>query len=194
LADLLLVEDLLHVHIRKLSLGERMKMELMASLLHQPDIIFLDEPTIGLDIVAQQKIREFLKSYQRENNTTILLTSHYMADVEALCSRIVLILGGQKRFDGSIDGFEDILGKEKIVSFSFNQEISREDAYLEELHASWYDDQNKVDVRIPEENLRQTCRDILQRYPVSDFQTENMPIERVMSQLMNNPDLLPPVQ
>jgi ABC-2 type transport system ATP-binding protein len=191
LAELLGVKGLLEVHIRKLSLGERMKMELMASLLHQPEIIFLDEPTIGLDIVAQQKIREFLKEYQKENDTTILLTSHYMADVEALCSRIVLILGGQKRFDGPIGEFEGILGRDKFVSFTFADDVDRSTEFWRSLDAKWNAEGRKVDIRIPEARLRDTCGKILERFPVSDFQTEKMPIERVMAELMNNPELIP---
>ena len=92
-----------------LSLGERMKLELMASLLHTPEIIFLDEPTIGLDLVAQENIREFIKNYHRDHNVTIILTSHYMADVHALCKRLVLIMDGKKCFDGSLSKFETIL-------------------------------------------------------------------------------------
>jgi len=91
LSEILGVSQLLHIHVRKLSLGERMKMELMASLLHRPEIIFLDEPTIGLDLIAQKSIRKFLLEYHQLHKTTIILTSHYMADVEALCPRIVLI-------------------------------------------------------------------------------------------------------
>ncbi|MCJ8346972.1 ATP-binding cassette domain-containing protein, partial [bacterium] len=123
MADLLGVSKLLKIHVRKLSLGERMKMELIASLLHQPEIIFLDEPTIGLDVIAQEKLRGFLLDYQKEHNTTMILTSHYMADVEALCDRIVLLLDGSKCFDGKLRYFEQILGKEKFLSFTFKQSV-----------------------------------------------------------------------
>ena len=91
---------------------ERMKMELMASLLHKPEIIFLDEPTIGLDLVAQENIRKFIKSYHHQNNCTIILTSHYMADIQSLCRELVLIFNGEKKYDGGIRKFENILGKD----------------------------------------------------------------------------------
>ena len=100
MAELLNVTSLLNTHIRKLSLGERMKMELMASLLHKPEVLFLDEPTIGLDLVAQENIRAFIKNYHEKNESTIIVTSHYMADVQELCEDIVLIFNGKKGFDG----------------------------------------------------------------------------------------------
>src|SRR5690606_35893830 len=119
MASLLGVKELLHVHVRKLSLGERMKLELMASLMHRPDILFLDEPTIGLDLVAQDAIRSFIKSYHERYKPTVILTSHYMQDVQALCSRLVLIMDGKKTFDGAIKDFEKILGSDKTVTFTF---------------------------------------------------------------------------
>ncbi|MFW7379137.1 MAG: ABC transporter ATP-binding protein [Oligoflexus sp.] len=191
LVSLLDVKSLLHVHVRKLSLGERMKMELMASLLHNPEVIFLDEPTIGLDLVAQQKIREFIASYQKQHDTTVILTSHYMADVAALCSRIVLILNGRKRFDGSITTFENILGREKFVTMSFHEAVNSQDPVWQNLDAQWNASFTKVDLRIAEQELRQTTIDILQRFPVSDLSTEKLPIERVMNTLLKDPDLLP---
>ncbi len=102
LALLLEIEDLLNLPLRKLSLGERMKMELIASLLHDPEILFLDEPTIGLDLVSQEKIRTFFRSYKERKNISIILTSHYMNDIEALCERVVLIFAGEKIFDSKI--------------------------------------------------------------------------------------------
>jgi len=190
LVTLLEVKPLLHVHVRKLSLGERMKMELMASLLHNPDVIFLDEPTIGLDLIAQQKIREFIINYQRQHETTVILTSHYMADVAALCSRIVLILGGQKRFDGSISTFENILGREKFVTMTFHEPVNSDDRVWQSLDPNWYPGFTKVDLRISEQKLRATAIDILKRFPVSDLSTEKLPIERVMNTLLKDPDLL----
>lgn len=190
LTDLLNVGPLLEVHVRKLSLGERMKMELIASLLHQPEIIFLDEPTIGLDLVAQQKIRDFIREYQRETKTTVILTSHYMADVAALCSRIVLILGGEKRFDGSIDTFESILGREKFVSLSFLEPVNPKHPSWQGLDCQWSKDYCKVDLRIAESELRERTIAILQNFPVIDFTTEKLPIERVMNTLLQNPELL----
>ena len=190
LTDLLGVEEQLQVHVRKLSLGERMKMELMASLLHEPDIIFLDEPTIGLDLVAQRNIRDFVATYQREKQVTIVLTSHYMVDVQTLCERIVLILDGAKRFDGSLDEFEGVLGREKFVTVRFSEPVAAQDPIWRELDAQWNADRTQVDLRIAEERLRPITIDILTRFPVVDVITEKLPVERVMETLLRTPELL----
>ncbi len=189
MSELLGVKDLLHIHVRKLSLGERMKMELMASLLHSPEIIFLDEPTIGLDLVAQENIRAFIKDYHSKNKCTIILTSHYMADVHELCSRIVLILAGKKAYDGSIDDFEKILGNEKRVSFTFNSSI-KDKSFFETYKASWSENDTIVELLIPENDLRSASSNIITNYHVTDFSTDVLPIEKVMKSLMNNPEIL----
>ncbi|OGH00961.1 MAG: multidrug ABC transporter ATP-binding protein [Candidatus Lambdaproteobacteria bacterium RIFOXYD1_FULL_56_27] len=190
LSTLLGVIDLLEVHVRKLSLGERMKLELMSCLLHEPKILFLDEPTIGLDLVAQRNIRAFLARYQKEKGTTLILTSHYMADVEALCQRLVLILGGKKRFDGKIEDFEQILGNNKIVAYDFDRPLSTEDPVLAPFAPVWNEDRTRVELTIPALQLRELSQKILKDYPVVDFHTEKLPIERVMTQLMDRPELL----
>jgi ABC-2 type transport system ATP-binding protein len=191
MSDLLNVKELLHIHVRKLSLGERMKMELMASLLHSPEIIFLDEPTIGLDLVAQENIRSFIKDYHQKNQCTIILTSHYMADVHELCSRIVLILAGKKAYDGAIEDFENILGTEKRVSFTFNDTLDQEKRdFLENFKATWDNNQNSVELLVSEDMLRSVSSKVIQDYPVIDFSTDVIPIEKVMKSLMNNPEIL----
>ncbi len=195
LAELLDVQRLLQVHVRKLSLGERMKMELMASLMHQPELLFLDEPTIGLDLVAQQAIRKFILSWQREFQTTVILTSHYMADVAALCERIVLVIGGQKRFDDRIAVFEAILGQQKFVSVSFEKAVdlaseSQYQSFWQALSPEWNRERNQVELRIPAESLREAAVFLFQHYPVSGFSTEKLPIERVMSELLAQPELI----
>lgn len=192
LSEILGVGHLLHVQVRKLSLGERMKLELMSCLLHRPDVIFLDEPTIGLDLIAQKGIRKFLKEYHQKHRPTIILTSHYMADVAALCSHIILILDGQKRFDGSMNQFEKILGREKVVTFLFSEPVATEAQCISDYEPLWNTPGLEVELRIPEENLRSVSQEILARFPVIDFYTEKIPIERVMETLWSNPDLLPP--
>jgi ABC-2 type transport system ATP-binding protein len=190
LSEIFDIGQLYHVHVRKLSLGERMKMELVASLLHDPSVIFLDEPTIGLDVVAQENIRKFLLEYHKVHHTTLILTSHYMADVMALCKRIVLILAGEKRFDGAIGDFEKVLGKEKFVTFYFAESLREEGGFWKGLDAEWNDDRTKVELRLPQKDLRSVTSQILTQFPVIDFGTEKMPIERVMSGLIKNPELL----
>ena len=119
LVDLLDVRQLLNQPVRELSLGERMKMELTAALLHSPEVLFLDEPTIGLDVIAQHNIQKFLKHYQQVRQITILLTSHYMKDVAALCRRVVIIAYGRIMYDGSLSGIVDRFSKHKVLSVMF---------------------------------------------------------------------------
>ena len=131
LAELLDCTHLLRVQVRKLSLGERMKMELIAALVHSPDLLFLDEPTLGLDVVSQQRVREFLAQLNRERGTTILLTSHYMADIEALCPRVLLIDHGRLRHDGSLADLVHQAAPNTSVEQAIREIFSREaDALL----------------------------------------------------------------
>ena len=119
LVDLLDVRQLLGQPVRELSLGERMKMELIAALLHSPEVLFLDEPTIGLDVVAQHNIQKFLRHYQQLRQMTMLLTSHYMKDVAALCRRVVIIAHGQIMYDGSLSGIIDRFSGHKVITLVF---------------------------------------------------------------------------
>lgn len=130
LSDTLMIKDELKIQVRKLSLGQRMKTELMAALLHQPKVIFLDEPTIGLDISAQKAVREFIKNYQKEFKPITILTSHYMEDIKELCPRIVIMKEGEFVYDGSINHIQKMMGDEKCLTVttkenSFKLNISR---------------------------------------------------------------------
>lgn len=190
LSEALGVAGVLRTHVRKLSLGERMKMELMASLLHNPKVLFLDEPTIGLDVVAQVAIRDFLLLFHRTHGTTIILTSHYMADVEALCDRIILILGGRKRFDGPIARFQGLLGSEKTLSLRFKEAVPGHDLYFDPFDPTWSDDRTRVELRVPAEGITEIMRHLLSHYTLVEFGTEHTPIERVMHSILANPELL----
>src|SRR6478672_12232108 len=116
MTEMLDCKDKLGVMVRELSLGERMKMELIASLLHQPKVLFLDEPTIGLDVVSQKTVREFLRTYNEISRTTIVLTSHYMSDIEALCRRVIIIDSGKLFFDGALGDVVDRFATSKLVT------------------------------------------------------------------------------
>src|ERR1022692_4633028 len=116
MSELLNVRDKLNVSVRELSLGERMKMELIASLLHQPKVLFLDEPTIGLDVVSQKTVRDFVQRHNVEQKTTILLTSHYMADIQALCERVIIIDHGKLFFDGKLSEIVDRFADFKLIT------------------------------------------------------------------------------
>lgn len=191
LTEVLQVSSLLNVHVRKLSLGERMKMELIACLLHDPSIIFLDEPSIGLDIVSQNNVREFIRGYHAERCPTIILTSHYMADVSALCSRIVLILGGDKKFDGPVTAFQRLLGDEKIVTLQLGRALAPgERQLLAAFEPVWAADGLSVEMKVPHAGLRECLGNWLGSLPVEDLQTGKMPIERVMEVLLRQPQLL----
>lgn len=189
MAELLSVKELLHIHVRRLSLGERMKLELMASLLHQPEVLFLDEPTIGLDLVAQDAIRGFIKRYHATYKPTVILTSHYMQDVQALCSRLVLIMDGKKTFDGAITDFEKILGTDKTVTFTFAT-MPQDRSFFANYQPKWDEQAQLVEVALASEELRDFSIEVLKQFDVNDFQTEKMPIERVMKELMLRPELL----
>ena len=115
LASLLDIKDFLDIPVRKLSLGQRMKCELIAALIHRPKVLLLDEPTIGLDVVAQKNIRSFLKKYNKENKTSIILTSHYMEDIKELCERVIIINFGEIIYDGRLD---DLIKNTPPINFS----------------------------------------------------------------------------
>src|SRR5213083_1309088 len=121
LSELLEVQDKMNVMVRELSLGERMKMELISALIHEPRVLFLDEPTIGLDVVSQKRVREFLRVYNREHKIVTMLTSHYMQDIQELCERVIVIDHGKIFFDGPLDAIIDRFSSAKIISLSFEE-------------------------------------------------------------------------
>jgi ABC-2 type transport system ATP-binding protein len=186
LTDLLDVGELLGRPVRELSLGERMKMELIAALLHSPDILFLDEPTIGLDVVAQHKIQEFLKYYQQKRQITILLTSHYMKDIAALCKRVVVIAKGQIQYDGSLSGIIDKFSASKIITLQLNEGQSADGiaAYgeIETIELP------RVRFRCERSVVSRNLASILQNYSVADVAVEDPPLEEVISDLFSQVD------
>ena len=119
LSELLDVQDKMNVMVRELSLGERMKMELISALIHEPRVLFLDEPTIGLDVVSQKRVREFLRLYNSEHRIVTMLTSHYMQDIEELCDRVIIIDHGKIFFDGPLNSIIDRFSGYKIISLTF---------------------------------------------------------------------------
>jgi ABC-2 type transport system ATP-binding protein len=181
LTDLLNVRQLLRQPVRELSLGERMKMELIAALLHSPEVLFLDEPTIGLDVIAQHNIQIFLRHYQQLRRITILLTSHYMKDVAALCRRVVVIAEGRIVYDGSLSGIIDRFSGHKIIT------LLLADA---EPTNNWTRYGELLDVQAPKVRLkvdRSTVSDalasILANHTVEDVSVEDPPLEEVIAEL-----------
>jgi ABC-2 type transport system ATP-binding protein len=189
LSTLLDVQRLLGIQIRRLSLGERMKMEIIACLLHQPEVVLLDEPTIGLDINAQETIREFFQQYQEEHRATIILTSHYMADVQALCPRVVLLVAGHKRYDGPIRTIAERLGSTKSLVLHFSEVVDRSHRLFTEHSPEWHGD-HEVELTVPRDSLTTITNRVLQDLPVCDFSTAEVPFEKIVGTLMDNPELL----
>ncbi|MFD1991247.1 ATP-binding cassette domain-containing protein [Paenibacillus nicotianae] len=175
LVELLGVGEQLHVQVRRLSLGERMKMELIASLLHRPKVILLDEPTIGLDIISQSKIRQFFKTYNQTYNTTILLTSHYMRDIEDLCSRTMIINHGQLVYDGDLKSVNDVIGSWKLLKIQLSAPVS-------ELSLNGYGkirsrSELEVVFELSKHDVLRKSKEILDHLPVIDFTIEDIPLE-----------------
>ncbi len=179
LTDLLGVRNLLSQPVRELSLGERMKMELTAALLHRPEVLFLDEPTIGLDVVAQYNIQKFLRHYQAVRKITILLTSHYMKDVMALCRRVVIINLGRIVYDGSLNGIIDRFGGHKIVSLQFTDgRIPPDLARFGEIVAQ---ETPRVKLRVDRKVIHEVLSGILAQHVVQDVSVEDPPLEEVIA-------------
>ena len=180
LTDLLEVGSLLNQPVRGLSLGERMKMELIAALLHSPDVLFLDEPTIGLDVIAQHNIQQFLRYYQEKRKITILLTSHYMKDVAALCKRVVVIARGRIEYDGSLSGIIDKFSGYKIITLQFPDEHQPDLSSLGEvLSETW----PKVRIRVARAEVPSELSRFLADHPIEDVAVEDPPLEDVIAEL-----------
>lgn len=181
LVDLLGVAKLLGRPVRELSLGERMKMELIAALLHSPEVLFLDEPTIGLDVVAQHNIQKFLKHYQQVRGITILLTSHYMKDVAALCRRVVIIAGGRIVYDGSLDGIIDQFSNYKVVTLDFADDRMPGD--LSALGKVVDVAAPRVKLEVDRGQIAAVLANLLDNYAIQDVSVEDPPLEEVIASL-----------
>jgi ABC-2 type transport system ATP-binding protein len=185
LTELLGVKDLLSQPVRELSLGERMKMELIAALLHSPSVLFLDEPTIGLDVVSQANIRACLRAYNREKGITVLLTSHYMQDVEALCKRVVVINHGKLIFDGQLSAIIERFSRYKILKLRFHngQMPERFDEFGEVVELS----PPTVTLKVDRAEVARLTGRMLAEHAVDDVAVEEIPIEEVISEVFAAP-------
>ena len=183
LTDLLGVGHLLRQPVRELSLGERMKMELIAALLHSPEVLFLDEPTIGLDVIAQHNIQTFLKHYQQLRRVTVLLTSHYMKDVAALCRRVVIIAQGRIIYDGSLSGILDRFGGQKIITFQVTggqipADLTR---YGEVISI----EPPRAKLRVERTVVPEILSRILAQHAIEDVTVEDPPLEDVIAEVFS---------
>ena len=181
LTELLAVKELLNQPVRELSLGERMKMELIAALLHSPSILFLDEPTIGLDVVAQAAIRRCLREYNRDKKVTVILTSHYKQDIEALCDRVMVINHGKLIHDGRLSDIVDRFAGYKIVTLRFHDGRTPEriETSGEVLHIS----PPNATLRLARESIAEQAGRLLAAYPIDDLSVEDPRIEEVIARM-----------
>lgn len=181
LVTLLELEELITKPTRQLSLGERMKCELAAALIHRPKVLFLDEPTIGLDVSMQATMRTFIKAYNERNGATLILTSHYMDDVAALCPRVIVIDKGVLSYDGGLDALVQRVRPEKRVVLRLNQPVDA--GVLAPLGKLVTHDNATAVLQVPQDAVNSTVSRALSSLPVQDLTVENAPLEEVMSEL-----------
>jgi len=187
LVDLLGVRHKLNVMVRELSLGERMKMELIAALIHRPRVLFLDEPTIGLDVISQKAVREFLREYNRKYRTTILLTSHYMADISQLCERVIVIDHGKKIYDGDLSRIAGAGSGTRIIKFR------PQAAALAAFGPDWKPNhgeakvspEGEITLHVPSQHVTTVFQQILAQGAVDDITIQDVPLEDIISELFS---------
>jgi ABC-2 type transport system ATP-binding protein len=176
LIDLLDVGDLVRKPVRNLSLGERMKVEIVGALLHRPQVLFLDEPTIGLDVTMQKRIRKFVAEYNKRHGATVLLTSHYMADVEALCKRVIVIHHGRILFDGQLASLADEFAAYKTIGVVLENGATPLDGYGEVVHQEG----DRISLRVPKAETSRIAARLLADHDILDLTIEEPPIEDVI--------------
>ncbi len=183
LSSLLQVKELLNVQVRNLSLGERMKLELIAALIHKPKVIFLDEPTIGLDIIAQKTIRDFLKEYNKKEKTTVILTSHYLEDIEDLCNRAIVINHGNIVYNGLLKDINKKLCNKKILTFQFKNKITENDfkKFGEIIDITNF----SLKIKVSKDNVQNVVTNIFSNFETKDFNSEDIPLEEGITALYN---------
>ncbi|OGG08571.1 ABC transporter [Candidatus Gottesmanbacteria bacterium RBG_16_43_7] len=184
LTDLLDVSKLLSIQVRKLSLGERMKMELIAALIHSPKVLFLDEPTIGLDVVMQKKVRDFIGDYNKLHQSTILLTSHYMEDVRQLAQRVLVIDRGQILYDGTLTNLVNKYAKYKTISIVLDEHVDvqlfRQYGQIDSI------DYPKVTIKVARGQTKATASALLQSLPINDLNIEEPDIEDIIRDVFSS--------
>ncbi|MDP2874422.1 MAG: ATP-binding cassette domain-containing protein [bacterium] len=186
LLTVLEAEDILDVQVRKLSLGQRMKCELIAALVHSPQVLFLDEPTIGLDVVMQKKIRDFIRDYNQREQATVILTSHYMADVAALCQRVLIIDQGKLVFDGELAEIFRKYVDHKVLSITLSKPINKEALRgLGEIKEFAYP---RLVLSVKREEAPLVTAAVLEKLPVEDLNVEEPAIEDVIRELFTGKD------
>lgn len=181
LLETLQLTEKVHTQVRKMSLGERMKCELVAALLHAPRVVFLDEPTIGLDVVSQKRIREFLLELHRRDGCTIVLTSHYMQDVQELCDRVIVIDHGAMIFDGTLDTLSRQFSDSRRLRLVFSQEVEAAD--LERFGRVIEHSEVEAILDVPHDQIAPVAAAVLNSLPVADLAIEDVDVEEVIRTL-----------
>lgn len=181
LMETLQIEDKAHTQVRKLSLGERMKCELVAALLHRPQVVFLDEPTIGLDVVSQKRIRDFLKELHRQEGCTIILTSHYMQDVSELCERVIVIDHGTQVFDGTLNSLSQRFAHSRRLKLSFSEVVEK--SALEKFGTVLESDDLSAILDVRRDQVAAVTGRVLKDLPVSDIAVEEVDVDEVVRAL-----------
>ncbi|HLO99852.1 MAG TPA: AAA family ATPase, partial [Fimbriimonas sp.] len=190
LVEALQLKDKIDIQVRRLSLGERMKCELVASLLYAPKVIFLDEPTLGLDVVSQKRIREFLQELHESDGSTILLTSHYMQDVQELCDRIVVIDHGTVVFEGKLEELSTKYATESQIQLQFRDDVASAD--LEKFGKVSASDGNTATLVVGRVEVPKAMQQLLTQLPVESVSVEEMPLEEVIRRLFMDRTLSDP--
>jgi len=185
LIALLEMEALLKKPVRNLSLGERMKCELVGGLLYRPDVLFLDEPTLGLDVAMQRRLRQFLHKYNQDHTVTVILTSHYMADVTALCQRVMLIHHGQLIYDGALHALAEKLAPFKLVRLQFSAPVRDFEGFVAKFDTVEIlpQENGHPTLRVPRALIAPVTAQILENLPVADLAVEDPPIEAVIDRI-----------
>lgn len=192
LVEALSLDGIIDRQVRKMSLGERMKCELVAALLHAPQVVFLDEPTIGLDVISQQRIRQFLKSFNTDTGSTILLTSHYMQDVEELCERVVIINHGQKMYDGTLTALRARYSDTKLLRLTLSEPVA--ELNLPKGAKLMSQEGQEILLSIERSEVPTATAALLSSLPVQDLSLEDTDVEEVISQAFSSSEQPSPVK
>jgi len=183
LASMLGIQGKLSTAVRELSLGERMKCELIAALLHEPKVLFLDEPTIGLDVVSQKTVREFLREHNRAHKTTILMTSHYMADIQELCERVIIIDHGKTFFDGRLNEILDRFADYKVVTLQFAVGQTAPAVTAEKFGEVLERAEGTLRLKVKRDRVIPSCKALMDELPITDIDIQEVPVEDIIRQL-----------
>jgi len=187
LVDLLDVRDKLDVQVRRLSLGERMKMEIIAALLHRPSLVLLDEPTLGLDVIAQSKIRDFVKYYNKKYNATFIITSHYTKDIQEMCERVLVLHNGEQMYDGKFSELIRAINPDRRLVFEFS--TVPEKSYFNNLKNKFKFElkDNILTAQLPESELKNLLSTLLDEFSPQSMSFEDLPVEETMKSFFQNP-------